>query len=195
MRETEPALRPATVTLDFEKAAINAFHESFPDAAIDGCFYHLSQSVYRKVQTSALQEQYAWNEAFSLAIRLLPALAFVPPEHVIDAFERVQENLPAEAEPIGDYFEDTYIVRLRRANQRGKPPFDIELWSVFSRVDADLARMNNAVERFNRRLKASIFCVYPNIWRFLGVLKREQSVSEHLRRRRNTWIAMLAWCQ
>jgi hypothetical protein len=108
MRETEPALRPAMVTFDFEKAAINAFHESFPDAAIDGCFYHLSQSVYRKAQTSALQEQYAWDEAFSLAIRLLPALAFVPPEHVIDAFERVQENLPAEAEPIGDYFEDTY---------------------------------------------------------------------------------------
>jgi transposase-like protein len=52
MRETEPALRPATVTLDFEKAAINAFHESFPDAAVTGCFYHLSQSVYRKVQTS-----------------------------------------------------------------------------------------------------------------------------------------------
>jgi hypothetical protein len=158
MRETEPALRPATVTLDFEKAAINVFHESFPDAAVNGCFYHLSQSVYRKVQTSALQERYAWDEAFSLAVRLLPALAFVPPEHAVDAFERVQENLPAEAEPISDYFEDTYIVPLRRANQRGKPQFDTELWNVFSRVDADLARTNNAVEGFNRRLKASVSC-------------------------------------
>ena len=111
MKETEPALRPATVTMDFEKAAINAFHESFPDAAVNDCFYHLSQSVYRKVQTSGLQERYALHEAFSLAVRLLPALAFVPPEHVVHAFERVQENLPAEAGPISDYFEDTYIYR------------------------------------------------------------------------------------
>jgi hypothetical protein len=132
MRETEPALRPATVTLDFEKAAINAFHELFPDAAVNSCFYHLSQSIYRKVQTSALQERYAWDEAFSLAVRLLTALAFVPPEHVVDAFERVQENLPAETEPISDYFEDTYIVGLRRANQRGKPQFDIELYGMCS---------------------------------------------------------------
>jgi hypothetical protein len=49
---------------------------------------------------------------------------------------------------------------------------------VQSWVDADLARTNNAVERFNRRLKASVSCVHPIIWRFLGVLKREQSVSD-----------------
>ena len=100
-------------------------------------------------------------------------MAFVPPEHVVHAFERVQENLPAEAEPISDY-----IGRLRRANQRGKPQFDIELWNVFSRGDADLARTNNAVEGFNRRLKASVSCAHPNIWRFLGILKREQSVPD-----------------
>ena len=94
--------------MDFEKAAINAFHESFPNAAVNGCFYHLSQSVYCKVQTSGLQERYASDEAFSLAVRLLPALAFVPPEHVVHAFERVQENLPAEAESISDYFEDIF---------------------------------------------------------------------------------------
>ena len=59
-------------------------------------------------QTSGLQERYASDEAFGLAVRLLPALAFVPPQHVVHAFERVQENLPAEAESISDYFEDTY---------------------------------------------------------------------------------------
>lgn len=177
MKDTEPALRPATVTLDFERAAINAVRESFPDAAVNGCFYHLAQSVYRRVQSSGLQDRYSGDEAFSLSVRLLPALAFVPPEHVIEAFEMVQEILPPDAEPISDYFEDTYIGRIRRARQRGNPKFDIPLWNVFNRVDADLPRTNNAVEGWNRRIKAAVTCAHPNIWRFLAVLQKEQSLS------------------
>jgi hypothetical protein len=42
--------------LDFEKAAINAFQETFTTTTntvkISGCFFHLQKSILRKVQVS-----------------------------------------------------------------------------------------------------------------------------------------------
>ena len=45
-------LNPLTVIIDYENAAQNAFQCIFPDAQLNGCFFHLPQSVYRKVQKS-----------------------------------------------------------------------------------------------------------------------------------------------
>ena len=42
------------VTMDFERAAINAFLEKFPQSNVAGCFFHLGQSVYRKVKELGL---------------------------------------------------------------------------------------------------------------------------------------------
>ena len=40
-----------------------------------------------------------------------------------------------------DYFEDTYIGRLRRA-----PLFDLALWNMYDQTIGDLPRTNNAAE-------------------------------------------------
>ena len=49
-------LKPGSVLVDFEQAAINAFRAVFPNSTLKGCFYHLSQNIYRKVQAVGLQE-------------------------------------------------------------------------------------------------------------------------------------------
>lgn len=46
----EPGLNPAVVSLDFEKAAINAIIAEFPGAQLQGCFFHFMQSLWRKIQ-------------------------------------------------------------------------------------------------------------------------------------------------
>lgn len=46
---------------------------------------------------------------FALQIRMIPALPFIQPDKVIDAFETLQDTVPPEADPITDYFEDTYV--------------------------------------------------------------------------------------
>ena len=41
---------PKRILVDFESAPITEFQLAYPDAEIKGCYFHLSQSVYRKSQ-------------------------------------------------------------------------------------------------------------------------------------------------
>ena len=75
--------------MDFEKDAINAVQDIYPDANIQGCLYHLSQNIYGKVQSLGLQERYQTDAEFSLLMRMIPALAFVPIDEVINVFEEL----------------------------------------------------------------------------------------------------------
>lgn len=56
LRRLRPTWRPKSVMVDFEKAAINAFHNAFDTPtnrfSISGCFFHLQKSILRKVQVS-----------------------------------------------------------------------------------------------------------------------------------------------
>lgn len=116
------------------------------------------------------------DEDVSLSLRMLAALAFIPEDQVINAFEAIQEKMSEELQTVVDYFEDTYIGRLRR-NRRGKPTFDISLWNVHKRVTTHQPRTNNAVEGWNRKMQSAVSCQHPNIWKFLNVIKREQSLN------------------
>jgi len=41
---------PKFIISDFEIGAVNAYRETFTSAEAGGCLFHLTQSVYRKVQ-------------------------------------------------------------------------------------------------------------------------------------------------
>ena len=79
--------------------------------------YHLTQNIYRKIQPSGLQERYQNDEDLSLSLRMLPALAFVPTNEVIHAFETLQDSMSEQLAAVTDYFEDNYIGRLSRRRQ------------------------------------------------------------------------------
>ena len=59
LRGAHDNLNLETVLVDFKLAALNALRVTFPDTALQGCLYHLSQCVYRNVQDADLQAQYA----------------------------------------------------------------------------------------------------------------------------------------
>ena len=67
------------ILADFEKAALNAFSKKFPDANISCCYFHLTQSFNRKMNEVGLKVSYENCPDFNLALRMLPALAHVPP--------------------------------------------------------------------------------------------------------------------
>ncbi len=54
LKQLEPALNPTTVMTDFELAAQNAFEEEFPNVQLAGCFFHLSQAIWRQAQQMGL---------------------------------------------------------------------------------------------------------------------------------------------
>ena len=80
--------------IDFEKAVINSFQRVWQNTNVKCCLFHLTQSIWRKVQTEGLQSNYNNDEGLTLNIRYLPALVFVAPLDVREYFEAAIEHIP-----------------------------------------------------------------------------------------------------
>lgn len=185
---------PTYIVSDFEQAAINAtqvctslrtshfvsqvshfpflfFQNRFPNANSHGCFFHLAQSVWRKVQDYGLKERYLTDDNFREAIKMVPALAFIPPNDVVESFELLQTTFENDDDVqrksfacksnkldtkfcslfagVLDYFEEVYVGRLRR-HRRGNPLFPIRVWNCYDATADHLPRTNNNVEGWHR---------------------------------------------
>jgi hypothetical protein len=111
---------------------------------------------------------------------MIPAVAFVPPHRVVDAFEELveNENFPEEALPIASYFEDTYVgKRIRRG--RRQPLFGHETWNMYQRTVEGRHRTNNDIEGWHRGFQETCATVYPNIYRFIESLKKQQGIHNY----------------
>lgn len=113
-------LQPQFVLTDFEIAAIKAIRAEFSGVQNKGCHFHLSQNIYRKVQEFSLTVLYGTDENFSLLIRHIPALAFLPYNKIPTAFDELRTIMPEEANRIMEWFEIYYIRgRVRRTTRSG----------------------------------------------------------------------------
>ena len=108
--QLEPGLNPSHIMVDFEKATHNALEENFI-AVISGCFFHLAQNVFRLIQSNVLTARYLEDEEFSIQMKLLPSLAFVPEHDVIHSFTLLMADFPEAAIGIAEYFEINYVYR------------------------------------------------------------------------------------
>ena len=68
VKELVPTANPLKVLTYFELAAINAFREEFPEAELSGCYFHLSQSIVRKVGELGLKNQFQNDQNFNLLV-------------------------------------------------------------------------------------------------------------------------------
>ena len=83
---------PERIMMDFEKAAVNAFSTTFPAAKFTGCYFHLCQSVLRKINKIGLKKAYTTTPELALALKMVPA-TFLPVEQVEDGFNLVMEEV------------------------------------------------------------------------------------------------------
>ena len=120
---------PKRVTFDFEVAVRNSIIATHQ---IQFCFFYMSQSVWRHVQSSSNTHNYNSDLNFCEPIRMLLAKAFLPVEDVPTAFELLKGMASEESQPIFNYFEDAYIGRLT-SQGRQKPRLDMERWSCHQR--------------------------------------------------------------
>lgn len=140
LKRLQPQFNPTDFTIDFEKAAMNAITEQHPLADIHGCHFHLGQNVWKHVQSVGLQAAYTSDANFALNIRMLIALAFVPEESIVEAFdELVTTDFYSEdsSSPHKDaiqlllgYYQTTYVYRLDRTGNRKDPLFPPRIWCV-----------------------------------------------------------------
>lgn len=179
IKELLPGVTPASIMTDFETGMISAITEEFPQSRHRGCFFHFSQCINRKIQSEGLKQRYETDADFALKMRLLAAIAFVPTADVVRAFEMLcDENiLPPEAQPVMDYFEDTWIGRPHRRRRR-PPLFSHDMWNCVEGVRLGLPKTNNAIEGWHRGFEQQISSEHPNIWKFVEAIQREQSLHE-----------------
>ena len=88
-----PNANPERIMMDFEKSAVNAFSTTFPTAQITGCYFHLCQSILRKINEVGLKKAYTTTPELALALKMVPATAFLPVEQVEDGFNLVMEEV------------------------------------------------------------------------------------------------------
>lgn len=177
-------LSPRYVMMDFELAVIKASARVFPDSRGKGCLFHFGQSVYRRVVAEGHKQLYDTSEDYSLSVRMLIALAFIPADRIVDVYNILKPTLPDECESLCEYLEDTYILgRVMARPVRGRPPaqprrnpprFPPSLWSVHELFTEQLARTNNNIEAWHRRFETIVIRYHLGIYVTIKEFQKEQ---------------------
>ncbi|CAF3806026.1 unnamed protein product [Rotaria socialis] len=176
LSEICPLWSPKFIMIDSELASINAFGDKFVtttnSSIISGCFFHLQNSIQRKLQDLGFKTNYEQDPVFSHHVNQIAALAFLQPNDVSQGFDDLYNSLPQMLHLLLDYFEGTYVGR-NRTQGRAKTMFEIELWNMHQRTTDRLMRTNNSAEAWHRCLSSIMQCQHPTLWSFINNLKNE----------------------
>ena len=173
-----PAAAPTVILTDFESASMAAFNAAYPSATVSGCYFHLCQSVLRKINDLGMKADYETSHDLRISIRCLPALAHVPADDVAEAFDLLAESMPSHdrMNELLSYFEHTYVRgrRLRGRGENYRPAlFPIARWNKYDAATEGIARTTNIVEGWHCGLQTLFMCSHPTMWTFLEGLKKD----------------------
>jgi len=149
------------------------------DATVTGCYFHVCQSVIRKVNEIGLKTEYETNDEVRSYVRCLPSLAFVPPDDVEEAFELLAESQPTTVDHLDElttFFEHTYIRGRRRWGHTatyGPATFPVETWIQHAAGSGGIARSTNSVEGWHHGLQSVFQCHHPTMWSFMTGIQRD----------------------
>jgi hypothetical protein len=153
----------ANVTIDYEKAIINADNEVWPESNIIGCRFNLTNSWWRKMQPLGLLNEYKYtNSEIGKWLRHTFGLLFLNAQEVSDCFsydfmsDRPDSNLLTK---YYDYLVDNYI-----GDDCNYPP---SLWTALS---ASLTQTTNTCESFHSLFKDNFYKRTPHIIPWITVL-------------------------
>lgn len=189
-------LDPNTIVCDFELAVIKAAKSIFGDhIGVQGCFFHLTQSTWRKIQELGLSQMYQENRDVKLFCGMIDALAFLPCDKISEGLVFLRDNIPEdpeELEDLLDYFDATYISGLYRRIQipavavggveppvrmrRSPPLFPPETWNVHQTTLEGGHRTNNFCETWNNAFSQMVGHAHPSIWIAIECLRKDAAL-------------------
>ncbi|KAK3698433.1 hypothetical protein QZH41_010007, partial [Actinostola sp. cb2023] len=156
---TQPEVRH--VTLDFERAMWSALKSVLPDVELQGCVFHWTQALWRKVQEHGLQVTYQNDEATYNYIRKLMALPFLPHHEIPAMFARLR--IQATTQPlrqIVQYIKDQWIESTIHP---------IKDWSIYGQP----IRTNNDIEGWHHGLNRRASGRHLPLYELIELLHRE----------------------
>ena len=117
---------------------------------------------------------------FGLQLRMIAALAFVPPRtwliplmYFVLLFEISMMEMLMKCLTISRILT---LVAFLGMPPRRPPLFPIELWNRFHRTADELSRTNNNIEAWRNSFQANVSSTHPTFWKFLDVLLREERI-------------------
>ena len=154
-----------TVITDYENAVFIALRPY--GCNMQGCFFHFTQCVYRKVKQIGLSEQYKVHKSVvHLYVRLLMLSAYIKPPLKGAAFndlvrsfsaEDVDDDTRTKMTSVFNYFKITWL----------NGCYDVKLWS-FSGTEMNT---NNICESFHSGLTTSFpYISHPNMFTFANMI-------------------------
>lgn len=142
---------PRKFHIDYEQAMIKAISESFTSDHVQGCYFHYSQCIWRKVQELGMATSYQSFPHVREWIRRFSALPLLPQNDIDDAFMEIHENAPIpqnniisgdQIQKFHDYMVDTWI-------HVNDAKFHRSLWNQYKNEGP---RTTNNAEGWNHKL-------------------------------------------
>ena len=160
-------LKPDILFMDHELAPRKAALRVFQTTDVKACFFHYTQCIWRKVQSSGLANDYRTNEDIHRLVRRAAVLPLVPVNSVEDVwFEALTDiatlELPAAVELFTDYVTENWIES------------DKQIWNHFNTHGP---RTTNNVEGWHSMLKKAVQHSHPNIFSILRTIQEVESFS------------------
>ena len=171
------------VMIDFELAAINAFQKVFEQFVLQLCFFHLCQSVQKRIHKK-FKAIYNTDKGFARASRLIVFLAFVPVDSVPDAFEEIGmyiANFYPTLLDILNYFEANYLGLTNVDGSKSNPKFNLKFWNVYDLIcmDPEYPRTSNMVEGFHRGFRTRVNRPKPSVQEYFRAIREEQVKTDY----------------
>jgi hypothetical protein len=188
------SLDPAVVIADFEKAVWQAVTAVFGgQVEIKGCFFHLCQSTWRKIQSLGLTAEYKDNDDVKQFCGMIDALAFLHPiADIPEAMDYLRQHVPEGFNELLSYFDCTYVsgpcrsircppsaqqpsiqrVRIRRLPPQYPPP----TWNTFDATLTSGPRTNNETEAWNRAFAQQIGHSHPSLFTLINHMRKDNAL-------------------
>ena len=194
---------PTTLLLDMEPASAQGFISVFGEVDIVYCYFHwrfvnILMVIYIQLKLNyffrkALRDQLGKKHCladvnkdknFNQIYRMITALAFVPPEVMVDMYitvlepliEKHEDTLSDEALDWCDYFCKTYIgARNERTGLRREPKIKPVRWSQFYTIIQDKPCTTNSVEGFNSAWNSNSV-LNSTVWVTVDHFRKEESI-------------------
>ena len=155
---------PTTAVIDFEMTMVHALISVIGEhITVRGCFYHLTQSTWRKVQSLGLTQLYKDSEDVKLFCGMMDSLALLPIEDLPAGLDFLRNNMPEGLDDLLTYFDATYCTGTYRRIQRHAddavvlhripPLFQPAMWNVHQVTLGGEQRTNNLCEAWYHRIE------------------------------------------
>jgi len=175
---------PSVIIVDFERSVDLAIVSIFGEHVhVEFCFYHLTQSIWRKIQPVRLPNMYETNDDFRLFCGQIDAFVFLLVDEVTDGIIHPKDTAPEKAKILLEYFDSTYVsgqLRSRRHHDglglifwRTPRTFLSYRWHMHEVTIADQLQINNICESWNNRFHTLVGQDYPTIRKLIEILEAE----------------------